>query len=117
LFNIKITQITSDKEFDKAVENTENLVVCAGRWGPMCIPVYGEMERLEKEPTYDNVSFRVVDFDSQPAGKIKNLSECKNFRGLPFTVYYKNGRVVHATSSIQSKQQLEDNIAKYLMID
>jgi thioredoxin 1 len=28
--------------------------------------------------------------------------------GLPFTVYYKNGKVVAATSSIQSKEQIQE---------
>jgi thioredoxin 1 len=27
--------------------------------------------------------------------------------GLPFTVYYKNGKVVHATSSIQDTKQVQ----------
>jgi len=35
--------------------------------------------------------------------------------GLPFTAYYKNGKMVHATSSIQSRMQLEKNIEEQLL--
>jgi len=37
---------------------------------------------------------------------IRNAPECSSFMGLPFTVYYKNGKLVKATSSIQSKAQI-----------
>jgi thioredoxin 1 len=33
--------------------------------------------------------------------------------GLPFTFYYKNGKTVEATSSIQSKEQIESIINKH----
>jgi hypothetical protein len=36
---------------------------------------------------------------------------------LPFTLCYRNGKVVCATSSIQTKEQLEDNIQRYLLSD
>jgi len=32
----------------------------------------------------------------------------RNFHGLPFTVYFRDGRVVAATSSIQTKQQVKE---------
>jgi thioredoxin 1 len=32
--------------------------------------------------------------------------------GLPFTVYYKNGKVVAATSSIQSQEQITEILDK-----
>ena len=37
---------------------------------------------------------------------MRDLPECKGFMGIPFTIYYKNGRVVKATSSIQTKEQV-----------
>jgi thioredoxin 1 len=47
---------------------------------------------------------------------IRNLPECRSFQGLPFVVYYKNGNVVKATSSIQSRDQvtkiLDEQFAK-----
>jgi thioredoxin 1 len=115
MFNIKVKQIAEANEFDEAVKNTENLVACAGRWGPMCIPVYGAMEQMETDSKFNEINFRVVNFDSEPAGKIRSLKECRRFMGLPFIVYYKNGEVVHATSGLQTRQQLEENIEKYLL--
>jgi thioredoxin 1 len=72
----------------------------------MCIPVYGAMETLESQ--YNHVTFRDMEFDSPDAKIIKSLPECRNFRGLPFTVYYKNGKVVAATASIQTKEQIKE---------
>jgi thioredoxin 1 len=47
-----------------------------------------------------------MEFDSADAKVIRNLPECRSFAGLPFVVYYKNGKVVKATSSIQSRDQI-----------
>ena len=44
------------------------------------------------------------------AAKIKSLPECREFWGLPFTIYYHNGKVVKATSSIQSAKEIKDII-------
>ena len=81
-------------------------MVCCGRMGPMCIPVYGIMEELE--PKYPHVQMRDMDFDIPVASFIRNLPECSLFMGLPFTVYFKNGKVVEATSSIQGERQITE---------
>lgn len=91
-------------ELEKYINENENVMVCCGRMGPMCIPVYGIMEELEEERTH--VKFAVMAFDSPEAGIIRNDPACRGFMGLPFTMYYKNGKVAHATSSIQSMQQV-----------
>ena len=70
----------------------------------MCLPVYGIMEKLEQE--YAHVQMRDMDFDIPAASFIRNLPECCSFMGLPFTVYFKNGRVVKATTSIQNEKQI-----------
>jgi len=88
------------------INSSENVMVCCGRMGPMCLPVYEAMEELENSDDYSNVVFRDMLFDSPEAGVIRDLPECASFRGLPFTVYYKNGKVVKATTSIQSKDQV-----------
>jgi thioredoxin 1 len=91
-------------ELEKYINENENVMVCCGRMGPMCIPVYGIMEELEEERTH--VKFAVMAFDSPEAGIIRNDPACRGFMGLPFTMYYKNGKVVHATTSIQNMQQV-----------
>lgn len=99
-----LEHVATAKELQQLIEQHENVMVCCGRMGPMCIPVYGIMEELRDE--YTHVAFRDMAFDSPEASAIRNLPECRNFMGLPFTVYFKNGKVAAATSSIQSRDQI-----------
>jgi len=101
-----LTHLISEQDFKETIENNENVMVCCGRMGPMCIPVYQVMEELEEE--YKNIKFVDMLFDIPDAHVIRNLPECGNFAGLPFTVYFKNGKVVDATSSIQSMEQVTE---------
>lgn len=91
-------------ELEKYINENENVMVCCGRMGPMCLPVYDVMEELEEERT--NIKFKVMAFDNPQAAIIRNAPECRGFMGIPFTMYYKNGKLVHATSSIQSMQMV-----------
>ena len=93
-------------DLEKLLQENENVMVCCGRMGPMCVPVYGIMEELEGE--YTNVKFADMLFDSPEAAIIRNHSACASFSGLPFTMYYKNGEVVKATTSIQSMEQVTE---------
>ncbi len=99
-----LKHITSEDEFREVLENNENVMICCGRMGPMCLPVYDVMESIEDD--YPHVAFRDMAFDEPVARVIRTLPETATFRGLPFTVYFKNGKVVHATSSIQSMEQV-----------
>ncbi len=104
MLNTNLTHAQSEKEHSEIINNNENVMICCGRMGPMCIPVYEVMEELEGE--YKNVKFADMEFDSPDAKVIRKLPECSSFQGLPFVVYYKNGKVVKATSSIQSREQI-----------
>jgi thioredoxin 1 len=95
-------------DVQKLIDENENVMVCCGRMGPMCVPVYNIMEDLEKSGKYNHVKFADMLFDTPEAHIIRNLPECRGFMGLPFTVYYKNGRVTKATSSIQNLNQVLD---------
>lgn len=101
-----LQHIEEESEMKQALADNENVMICCGRMGPMCIPVYQAMEQLESE--YPHVAFRDMDFDILAADLIKNLPECASFMGLPFTVYFKNGRVTEATSSIQSSGEIRN---------
>lgn len=96
--------LESDASFKAALADNENVMVCCGRMGPMCIPVYHAMQELKD--TYDTVAFFDIDFDTPTAMNIKMLPECRGFMGLPFTVYFKKGAVVSATTSIQTKNEI-----------
>lgn len=104
LLQTPLHEIESASELEQILNENENVMVCCGRMGPMCIPVYDIMEELQDERT--DVKFLTMAFDSPEAGVIRNAPECRGFMGLPFTMYYKNGKVVHATSSIQNRQQI-----------
>ena len=105
MLQTNLKHILSAKQLEEIIGEKENVMVCCGRMGPMCIPVYGSMKELENK--YPGVEFYDMEFDHPEASVIRNLPECSGFMGLPFTVYYKNGKVVEATASIQSKEQIE----------
>jgi len=109
--NLKHLESTTDHR--KAISENENVMVICGRMGPMCIPVYRIAEELENEFTH--VKFYDMEFDNPESDVIRNLPEVKGFTGIPFTVYYKNGKVVKATSSIQSKEQVKAILTKELL--
>jgi len=99
-----LKHIETAAEHAKIISENENVVVICGRMGPMCIPVYEIAEEIEDE--YKNVKFFDLEFDIPDSRVIRSLPEVKGFMGIPFTIYYKNGKVVKATSSIQSKAQI-----------
>lgn len=99
-----LKHVETADEHKKILEENENVMICCGRMGPMCLPVYDIMEELED--TYKNVKFYDMDFDIPAAHVIRNAPECAGFMGLPFTMYYKNGKVVQATTSIQDMEQV-----------
>jgi thioredoxin 1 len=104
MLSTELREIETAAELEKFINENEKVMVCCGRMGPMCIPVYGVMEELEEER--EDVKFVTMAFDSPEAGIIRNDPACRGFMGLPFTMYYRNGKTVHATSSIQNMQQV-----------
>lgn len=99
-----LKHVATANDLNEIITSNKNVMVCCGRMGPMCLPVYDIMEELQDE--YTNVEFRDMMFDSPEAAIIRNLPESRSFMGLPFIIYYKNGKVVTATSSIQSREQV-----------
>ncbi len=105
-----LKHIESAADHSKILSENENVMVICGRMGPMCIPVYGIAEELEEQ--YSHVKFYDLEFDNPESYVIRQLPEVRGFMGIPFTVYYKNGKVVKATSSIQSKEQVTSILDK-----
>ena len=100
----EIHEIETAAELEKIINENENVMVCCGRMGPMCLPVYDIMEELGEERT--NIKFYSMGFDTPEAMPIRNAPECRGFMGLPFTMFYKSGKVARATSSILNAQQI-----------
>ncbi len=104
VLNTNLEHIETESDFKQLLAENENVMICCGRMGPMCLPVYGIMNSVKDD--YKHVAFRDMLFDNPHAHVIRDLPECKGFMGLPFTVYFKNGQVVKATSSIQLKENV-----------
>lgn len=107
----RLDHIHSEAEFKQVIQEHENVMICCGRMGPMCVPVYAAMEILREK--HKKVAFYDMPFDHPEAHVIRNLPECSGFMGLPFTVYFKKGAVVKATTSIQSQEQVESILNNY----
>ena len=105
MLRTNLKHIETEEQFNEIINNNENVMVCCGRMGPMCLPVYDIMENLEEK--YPDVKFYDMEFDAPHAHVIRNHPLTRNFMGLPFTFYYKNGEAVKATTSIQTKKQVK----------
>ena len=101
--NLKHIETAADHA--RVISENENVMVICGRMGPMCIPVYRIAEELEDE--YKHVTFFDLEFDNPESIVIRGLPEVSGFMGIPFTIYYKDGKVAKATSGIQTKAQVE----------
>ena len=110
MLQTNLEHVNTKEELQTLIENSEKVAVSCGRMGPMCIPVYDIFEILREE--YPDIQFRDMDFDIPDAACIKRLPECRTFNGLPFTIYYRNGKVVKATTSIQTAKQIRDTISE-----
>jgi thioredoxin 1 len=100
--NLKHLESAADHQ--KAIAENENVMVICGRMGPMCIPVYRIAEELESE--YKYVKIYDMEFDNPESHVIRSIPEVRGFMSIPFTIYYKNGKVVKATSGIQTRDQI-----------
>jgi thioredoxin 1 len=107
----RLGHIHSEAEFKEVIAQNKQVMICCGRMGPMCVPVYAAMEILRER--YTSVAFYDMPFDHPDAHVIRNLPECSGFMGLPFTVYFKDGKVVKATTSIQTQDQVESILKAY----
>jgi thioredoxin 1 len=110
MLQTNLEHVNSKEELRTLIETNEKVAVCCGRMGPMCLPVYDVFEVLREKHT--DIQFWDMEFDNPDASAIRNLPECKGFNGLPFTVYYRNGKIVKATTSIQNAKQIKDIIAE-----
>ena len=108
MLQTNLEHIETEEQIKELIDNNEKVAVCCGRMGPMCIPVYDIFEIFREK--YPDIQFLDMDFDIPAAAMIKRLPECRKFDGLPFTIYYRNSKVVKATSSIQSGKEIKNII-------
>jgi len=114
MLNTPLKHIETLQQYNDLVQSGAKLAVVCGRMGPMCVPVYSVMDTLKE--SYPDVTFCDMEFDAPVASEtIRQLPETRSFMGLPFTVYYRDGKVVAATTSIQNKKQVKDIIDSKLV--
>ena len=99
-----LNHIESAEQHYIVLNENENVMIICGRMGSMSVPVYRIASELEKE--FSNVKMFDMEFDNPESQVIRNLPEVKGLKEIPFTIYYKNGQLVKATSGIQSKLQI-----------
>ena len=105
-----LKHIESAKELAGIISENDNVMIICGRMGPMCIPVYRHAELLQED--YPHVKFYDMEFDNPESYVIRDLPEVQGFMGIPFTIYYNKGKVVKATSSLQTKEQIMNILDK-----
>ncbi len=81
MLSTSLHEFETAAELEKYINENENVMVCCGRMGPMCIPVYGVMEELEEER--NNIKFATMAFDSPEAGIIRNDPGLPRIYGTP----------------------------------
>ena len=104
MLDTKLDHLETPEALTQALNAHKNVMICCGRMGPMCLPVYAIMAELR--PEYPDVAFFDQDFDGPAASYVRNLPQCAGFMGLPFTVYFKGGKAVAATTSIQTREEV-----------
>lgn len=105
-----LKHIESGDDHKRVVKENENVMIICGRMDAECRHVYGIAEELESE--YKNVRFYDMEFDNPESQVIRSIPEVQRFEGIPITVYYKNGNVVRATSSVQNRDQIKSILDK-----
>jgi len=99
-----LKHIESAAQYVDIINGGQNSMVIWGRMDPGSITVYRIAEELEAD--YPMVKFYDMEYDNPELNGIGNLPEFANLVGIPYTVYCKNGKVVKATSGIQTKDQI-----------
>ena len=47
MLETSLKHLEAKQEVEEVLKNNEKVMICCGRMGPMCIPVYGIIEDLE----------------------------------------------------------------------
>ncbi len=110
MLTTNLEHVETDDQFQQLLSDNDNIMITCGRMGPMCLPVYDVMDNVKDD--YQDVTFRDMDFDSPVATNIRSLQAVRGFMSLPFVVYFKNGKVVEAKSSIQNRDQVVDSLER-----
>jgi thioredoxin 1 len=101
-----LKHIETSAQHADIINRRGNIMVIWGRMEPKSITVYRIAEELVAD--YPNVEFYDLEYDNPGLNVACNLHEFSDLAEIPYNVYYKNGKVIKATSGIQTKAEIKD---------
>lgn len=99
-----LKHIESGADHKKAISENDNVMIICGRMGAESVTAYRIAEQLEYQ--YRHVKFFDMEYDNPDSQVIRSIPEVQSCNKIPITVFYKNGIVVKATSSIRNKDHI-----------
>ena len=103
-----LTHLETARDLGNMIRENEKVLVVCGRMDPLCVHVYRIVETLEKE--FRDIKFCDMEFDNPESLVVRETPEIEFSSNVPFIVYYHYGIVVTASSGLQTKMQITNNI-------
>lgn len=107
-----LKHIECASELNRIILENEQVVVICGRMDPASVSVYRMADELEKN--YPQVQFFDMEYDDPESETLRKLPEVIEFAETPFTVYFREGKLVKAASGIWSIMQVSDTLLEEL---
>ena len=110
-----LKHLRSKIKLRKLLKENKDVIIIAGR--DICsncnvvINIFENIDHITK--ILDNSKKLNIfdwDYDLESADIIRDLPECEFFESLPFVIYFKNGKVINATSGRQTYKQIKEII-------
>lgn len=99
-----LKHLENSQEHAQAIHENERVIVTCGRMDYGCITVFRMMEELEA--IYPEIRFYDMEFDNPESRVISSLPGIGDSTAIPIVVWYKNGKVAHATSGIPTREEI-----------
>lgn len=101
-----LKHIESASDLNQIISGNDQVVVICGRMDPVSVSVYRLAGELEKN--YPQVQFYDMEYDDPESENLRKLPGLLDFEGLPFSVYFRNGKLERVSVGIFSINQMEN---------
>lgn len=99
-----LKHIEKAADYERVINDNENVVIICGRMGTSCVSVYNIAEELEN--SYRHVKFFDIEFDNPESAIIRNVVYDFDLKKVPLTGYFKTGNLVEVSFGTQTKEQI-----------